>query len=900
VLPNRGETTGGLLVEIVGLGFAEGMTVYFGMTQANPAETVFLTESRMQTITPAGDPGVVDVAVVESETSFGVLTAGFEYYEKVTLISVTPQSGPTTGGTQVLVEGTGFVEGTRIQFGSTPAIDATLIDRTQAFVESPALARGRYAVTVANNNGRATLADAFRTFEPVRVTGVVPFAGPLAGGTPVVVHGQGLVDPSSVRFGAQTLPAPVSNAGETELATVSVAALPSVEGAVDVTADNANGTHTLARGFVYYDDTNSTPRVISASPATGLIEGGTEIQIVGVGLDQGVTVTVDGVPAQCTVHDGFSMTCITPPAAQEGDVPLLISGPGIDETLVFRYIDLRLIAAVPNSGAVAGGTFVELYGNGFGPDTEVFFDNLPARDITVVSWTKVTLRTPAHAAGPVRVRVETQNVSLEEPSFFTYFDPLLTSSGWTGGGDINGSVNITVVDGSTGDPVAGAYTLLGLSDTPAYAGYTNGAGQITFSGPDVLGAQTATAAKGNHINFSWVQVNARDLIMVLIPFTPISFGPPGPGAAPPVIKGEVTRVKDEYNFGDDWVVLTTTYQSFSIPLPDPGPNSVIINKGPYELWARTGDMVVLALAGFPNGPGGTYATHAMGFYPFMHTEAGSGDPCNSDGDCPSGETCHIWGQNQITGERIKACTQVYEGIDILVDTPLRQQMRVELDDPPILFPPDTTSAFIWYDFGYMGLHPMHNIELPATDVFFAQMPRQLPASVRGSAVFNIYAGVYCNYVPPPPDPAQLTFPLSEIILWDNTDTTRTIEGSPMLGIPLGDYTGCYYPYFGTVTAPMSFDFVPSKTVEPSIYFHVLYKSQCTTPAWIAIAGGDNVTFDLPKLPAPVAGLDIQEGDLGCWLNQAQYTPGAQFNQLEISALSSWRSYSGAVQIFYRF
>ncbi len=904
VLPNRGETTGGLLVEIVGLGFAEGMTVFFGEIPALTGDTVVLTESRLQTITPAAAPGVVDVVVVESATRFGALTAGFEYYEKVTLIGVAPPTGPTTGGTQVLVEGTGFIEGTRIQFGAGAPIDATLIDTAHAFVESPPLARGIYAVTVANHNGRATLPDAFRTFAPVRVLGVAPFAGPLQGGTPVVVQGAGFVSPSSVRFGDQSLPAPMSNATETELATVSVAALPAVEGPVDVTVDNAHGSHTRAGGFVYYDESNTAPRVISVSPTTGLTDGGAEIQIVGVGLDQGVSVTLDGAPADCTAHTSFSMTCTTPPAAQEGDVPLLISGPGLNQVLVFRYIDLRLLAAVPNQGAVAGGTFVELYGSGFGPDTEVFFADLPARDITVMSWTKVTLRTPAHIIGPVPVRVETQGVSIEEPSFFTYFDPLLSSSGWTGGGDVNGSVNITVVDGNSGDPVAGAFTMLGLSDTPTYAGYTNSAGQITFSGPDVLGAQTATAVKGNYVNFSWVEVNARDLIMLLIPFVSITPGPPGPGVAPPVIKGEVTRVKDEYNYGDDWVVLTTTYQSFSVPLPYPGPNSVMINQGSYELWARGGDMVVLALAGFPNGPNGSYLTHAMGFYPFMHTEVGSDEPCHLDSDCPSGESCHIWGQNPTTGERIKSCTHVYEGIDIVVDTPLRQQMRVELDDPPILFPPDTTSAFIWYDFGYMGLHPMHDIELPATDVFLARMPRQLPEAIRGSATFNVYAGVYCKYVPEPPGSPQLTYPLSEIMLRDNTDTTQPIVGSPMLGFPMGDYFECGPSYYGTVGAPMHLEFQPSKEVEPSIYFHVFFRlnpntGQCTPPVWLAVSGGDNRSFDLPKLPAPLAGLDLEQEQYACWLNEARYTPGVTFNRLGISALFSYQSMAGGVLYFYR-
>ena len=109
------------------------------------------------------------------------------------------------GGTEVIVEGTGFVDGTSVKFGSNDAIEAVVIDSTRATVTTPRLPRADYAVTVANRNGSATLAGAFSSWDPVRVTGVVPFASPLAGGADIVVRGTGFISPTEISLGGQLL-----------------------------------------------------------------------------------------------------------------------------------------------------------------------------------------------------------------------------------------------------------------------------------------------------------------------------------------------------------------------------------------------------------------------------------------------------------------------------------------------------------------------------------------------------------------------------------------------------------------------------------------------------------------------------------------------------------------------
>ncbi|MFC1612004.1 IPT/TIG domain-containing protein, partial [Myxococcota bacterium] len=651
VLPNRGEISGGLLVEIVGLGFERGFEVFFNDTKADQTEV--LTESRIQVVTPAAAVGVTHVYVADPESCqwsalcttvdpcclrFGLLEWGFEYYEPVTITSVTPTRGPSLGGNDVIIEGTGFVDGTQVRFGTTDLVEAIIVHAHKAQVTAPRLPKDVYAVTVSNHNGSDTLLAAYSTWDPVRVENVLPFAGPIGGGTPISVYGTGFVDPSNLTLGGQSL-ATTPNGEETELPAVTLPAVPSSEGAVDVTVDNENGSWTLPNAFVFVDTSNSSARVVSISPATGLIDGGREVHIVGAGFDDpGTVVTFGGIVADCQVISDNAITCTTPPAP-EGLVDVRVANGGMDISVPdgFKYIELRIDAATPNNGAIAGNTHVELWGNGFGTDAEVFFDEIPARAVAVANDDRLSLRSPRHESGTVDIRIRTQGVEITESQVYTYFNPY-DSDHWSSGGMIEGAVNVTVVDWDSGERLEGAFAMLGVNPSTTHQGFTNDRGQLTLSGPDVVGPQTVTAGKLGYASFSWAEVNAHNLTLLLMPYPPPGT-PGGGGPPPPIVRGEITRIKDEWNLGDDLVLVSTTYQDFSRPLPDPGPKSVLVNQGPYELWARTGDMVVLAYAGVV-GPNNILMVNAMGFAPFVFTEVGSGQPCATDDDCPAEESCY--------------------------------------------------------------------------------------------------------------------------------------------------------------------------------------------------------------------------------------------------------------------
>src|SRR5205085_580970 len=141
--------------------------VYFGGVLADPGQTDVLNENRIQIITPVAPAGIVDVTVAEPTAQLpcaataqdcGVLATGFEFYDRVTVTVITPTRGSTLGGTGVFVTGSGFIADSSVQFGTTPPVRASVDSPTRLFVHAPPLAYDVYAVTVANSNGRDTLA----------------------------------------------------------------------------------------------------------------------------------------------------------------------------------------------------------------------------------------------------------------------------------------------------------------------------------------------------------------------------------------------------------------------------------------------------------------------------------------------------------------------------------------------------------------------------------------------------------------------------------------------------------------------------------------------------------------------------------------------------------------------
>jgi hypothetical protein len=135
ILPTSGSIAGGTVITISGTGFLANATVKFGGVAAT---NVSVTSTSITATAPAHAAGKVDVVVTNSDTQSATLPQSFTYaLPAPTVISVSPNSGPTTGGTPVTITGTNFQSGATVTFGTQAATDVVVVSATSITARTP-------------------------------------------------------------------------------------------------------------------------------------------------------------------------------------------------------------------------------------------------------------------------------------------------------------------------------------------------------------------------------------------------------------------------------------------------------------------------------------------------------------------------------------------------------------------------------------------------------------------------------------------------------------------------------------------------------------------------------------------------------------------------------------------
>ena len=256
-------------------------------------------------------------------------------------IQISPNSGPTTGGTSVTITGTNLATTTGVVFGGTP-VPVVSTTATTVTAVTPLHALGTVDVTVNTPSGNSTLAGAF-TFTPPplpgspTITSIAPANGTTAGGTSVIITGTNLNGATGVTFGGQAA-AFVGNSATQVTATTPAHAA----GVVDVVVTTSGpGTVTSTNGFVYTAPAapgggggggatggsssssssaatgggggGSTAAVLELRPAVGPTAGGTRALILGYGFWGATGATVGGKPVQSFRYiDAATLEIVTP------------------------------------------------------------------------------------------------------------------------------------------------------------------------------------------------------------------------------------------------------------------------------------------------------------------------------------------------------------------------------------------------------------------------------------------------------------------------------------------------------------------------------------------------------------------------------------------------------------
>ena len=268
ISPDAGLPAGGTSVSVTGANFTGATAVNFGTTAGtglvvNSATSISITS-------PAGTSGTtVDVTVVSSNGTSATGPADKFTYEGVpTVTGVSPNTGPTTGGTSVTVTGTNFTDATAVNFGATAGTGLVVNSATSISITSPPGTAGTIDVTVTTpvDTSATSRADDFTYVAPPTVTDVSPGAGPAAGGTAVSITGTNFTGATAVHFGT------VAGTGLTVNSATSISVTsPAGSGTVNVTVTTPGGGTSAtsdADQFIY----QVAPTITSADAAT-FIEG---------------------------------------------------------------------------------------------------------------------------------------------------------------------------------------------------------------------------------------------------------------------------------------------------------------------------------------------------------------------------------------------------------------------------------------------------------------------------------------------------------------------------------------------------------------------------------------------------------------------------------------------------
>lgn len=147
------------------------------------------------------------------------------------------------------------------------------------------------------------------------------------------------------------------------------------------------------------------PEITSITPTEGSV--GSTVVITGKNfsaVESENIVTFNEVEASVIVASSTEIAVTVPEGASTGKISITTHDQTIVSSNEFTVNPLMpvITAMSPERGDI--GTLVEITGNNFAPNSKVFFGNVEATEITVVSETKITVRVPSNAV-TARIKV---------------------------------------------------------------------------------------------------------------------------------------------------------------------------------------------------------------------------------------------------------------------------------------------------------------------------------------------------------------------------------------------------------------------------------------------------------------------------------------------------------------
>ena len=470
--PPSAPPVGGEAVLLTGTNFHLGGShvCVFGSIRSN---ATLLASAKLRCLIPPSFNGRIGLTslLVINEAGFSSNTLQFLYEMPPTLIKINPASGPTTGGTSVLVLGDGFSQNERLacRFGSTSVLAQFVSNRILKCLapERSPVDSVIVDVAVANNGLHFGTHVQFTYDQVLAVTAASPSRGPADGQSEVNVEGTNFQNSTllACRFSSTVVLAVFSSTSSVTCVVPSAKAHGSKSLPFSVSVSVANNGHDFVNSHhVVY--TYVSPTVIShLTPKNGPVEGGTAIFIHGnnfvasSGLSSGPWCRFGTVTDVQMILGIFlssnTVRCITPMHAK-GRVPIEITTNGVDFTsngIQFEYeVQAAVFSVSPSFGPITGGTRVVISGIGFSRTSMLQCRFGEEGMLVVATWvtsTVVECVTPAViSVQVVPIEITSNKVDFtvsSDNAMFSYMPPVRVINFSPSSGPSRGGTVVTVV-----------------------------------------------------------------------------------------------------------------------------------------------------------------------------------------------------------------------------------------------------------------------------------------------------------------------------------------------------------------------------------------------------------------------------------------------------------------------
>jgi len=538
VKPFQGPSAGGIPIEIHGVGLRGVDAVLVGGRMA--LDVTAIDDSTVLAVLPEGVSGMADVHVI-GPGGVGRAENAFLYHDLLRVMGLAPQIGPVTGGGVLSLTGDGLVGESLVFFGDVLAENVlTSTDGHQLGVRVPPGTEGPADITIVTPLETLVLPDAFVYLEPAvmndwQIYGVWPPTGPASGNIEVVLTVTDLPDDVGeigVQFGSKQANPTHVYAAQDRLHVLTPPGTPGNTVTVSVMVPGRD-TITLDAAYTYERDV----AIVSVEPGTGPTDGGTQLHIAGDGFEGDTEVWVGALPAVDVIVHSPTLLSVTTAPGSPGPASVRVRSGGHTVTMEqgFEYGGLppELFVSSPQSAAIAGNTLVHFYGVNLPGSGTLHFGDLSAEVTDRLSSTHIVVRTPrAEDIGSVSVHLEDDGRLMQLPHPFTFYDPR-SQWGGTWGGPVDDSLNVTVRESASGDPVESALVVIGHAVPPLLMGYTDDRGQVTLSMLGLRGALDITAAREGFGASSVMDFDATNVTLSLESMQPPSTGPGGGKSFPP-------------------------------------------------------------------------------------------------------------------------------------------------------------------------------------------------------------------------------------------------------------------------------------------------------------------------------------------------------------------------------